>query len=438
MTAEIAIMNKEAIALASDSAITMTRESGKKIFTSANKLFTLSKYQPVGIMVYGNAIFMGVPWETIIKIYRNSLGKAKFNTVEDYADDFIGFLDDHNPLFPKVVQERYIHRNIYGYFGFIKSLIKTNIRSIIDKEGQITREEITQIVSEVIDEHFEKWENTDQIPSVPQDHQENIFNEYGTKVNTAIDEVFEELPVSDDHLGKLRQIATSLFSKFLKKITPGDISGVVIAGFGEGNAFPSLRSFMMEGIALDKLKYKEDISGQIDFETDASIIPFAQRDMVATFMEGVDPNYRSIQEHYLSRLFDQYGNIIVDNLEKYTEAEKADLKQRLATQSEDIIEEHQEKLGLYRRNKYVDPVINVVSMLPKDELAEMAESLVNLTSFKRKVTMQSETVGGPIDVAVISKGDGFIWIKRKHYFEGDLNPQFFANYYEEEVDNEEG
>ena len=48
--------------------------------------------------------------------------------------------------------------------------------------------------------------------------------------------------------------------------------------------------------------------------------------------------------------------------------------------------------------------------------------------------MESETVGGPIDVAVISKGDGFIWIKRKHYFKAELNPQFFANYSEEEKD----
>jgi hypothetical protein len=40
-------------------------------------------------------------------------------------------------------------------------------------------------------------------------------------------------------------------------------------------------------------------------------------------------------------------------------------------------------------------------------------------------------VGGPIDVAVISRGDGFIWIKRKHYFSPELNPQFAANYYRE-------
>ena len=51
MTAEIAIMNKHAIALASDSAVTMSQEAGEKIKTSANKLFALSKYHPVGIMI---------------------------------------------------------------------------------------------------------------------------------------------------------------------------------------------------------------------------------------------------------------------------------------------------------------------------------------------------------------------------------------------------
>lgn len=63
----------------------------------------------------------------------------------------------------------------------------------------------------------------------------------------------------------------------------------------------------------------------------------------------------------------------------------------------------------------------------------MAEALVSLTAFKRRVSMDTETVGGPIDVAVISKGDGFVWIKRKHYFGADLNPQFFAKYDRNEV-----
>ena len=57
------------------------------------------------------------------------------------------------------------------------------------------------------------------------------------------------------------------------------------------------------------------------------------------------------------------------------------------------------------------------------------ESLVSITSFKKQVSIGDKTVGGEIDVAVISKGDGLIWIKRKHYFEPSKNQHFFANYY---------
>jgi hypothetical protein len=46
-------------------------------------------------------------------------------------------------------------------------------------------------------------------------------------------------------------------------------------------------------------------------------------------------------------------------------------------------------------------------------------------------SLDAETVGGPIDVAVLSKGDGFIWIKRKHYFKPELNPHFLTNYFEQ-------
>jgi hypothetical protein len=75
------------------------------------------------------------------------------------------------------------------------------------------------------------------------------------------------------------------------------------------------------------------------------------------------------------------------------------------------------------------PILNTIGVLPLDELASMAESLVNLTSFKQRVSLEAETVGGPIDVAVISKGDGFIWIKRTRYFDSERNPHFFKNYY---------
>lgn len=45
---------------------------------------------------------------------------------------------------------------------------------------------------------------------------------------------------------------------------------------------------------------------------------------------------------------------------------------------------------------------------PKQDLAVMAENMISLTSFKRRVSLDVETVSGSIDVAVIFKGDGFV------------------------------
>jgi hypothetical protein len=72
MTAEIAVLNKHGVALAADSAITIRKPNTKKILNSASNLFMLSKYHPVGAMVYGTASLMGITWETIIKLYREA------------------------------------------------------------------------------------------------------------------------------------------------------------------------------------------------------------------------------------------------------------------------------------------------------------------------------------------------------------------------------
>jgi hypothetical protein len=66
----------------------------------------------------------------------------------------------------------------------------------------------------------------------------------------------------------------------------------------------------------------------------------------------------------------------------------------------------------------------VLGSLPVDEMAELAETLISLQSLKEKVTKPSETVGGPIDVAVITRSEGLVWIKRKHFFDPSLNSRY--------------
>jgi hypothetical protein len=67
--------------------------------------------------------------------------------------------------------------------------------------------------------------------------------------------------------------------------------------------------------------------------------------------------------------------------------------------------------------------------MQKSELVAMAESMVNLTALRRHVTTDQETVGGPIDVALITKGEGFIWIKHKTNYDPYLNQHLQQNYF---------
>jgi hypothetical protein len=76
------------------------------------------------------------------------------------------------------------------------------------------------------------------------------------------------------------------------------------------------------------------------------------------------------------------------------------------------------------RQQHAYPLRRVLGALPVDEMVELAEALINLQSLKEKVTKPSETVGGPVDVAVITRNEGLVWIKRKYFFDQSLNSRF--------------
>jgi len=103
MTCEVAVMNKRGIALAADSAVTVG--DGQKIYHTAEKLFSLSPSVPVAIMTFGAADMMGVPWETIIKIYADELGSRRFDRLDQYAKDFLRFIEGTTALFPAENQQ---------------------------------------------------------------------------------------------------------------------------------------------------------------------------------------------------------------------------------------------------------------------------------------------------------------------------------------------
>ena len=240
MTAEIAILNKEAVAMAADSAVTAGFQKNQKIFSSANKLFVLSKVAPVGVMVYGNAHYMDIPWETIIKQYRRVLDKKKFSTLNKYAADFIKFLGSGNNYVPKITQDFYFLGEVHALFRYIRSNIDLIIEKVLIEKKEIEDKAIVQIVKQFIKKLAENYQKDDDIPLLPKDFPEILRQQYRAKVKKIRKEIFQKLPIGRAESKKLDEMVYNVFVKKSPGIERSNTSGIVIAGFGEKDIFPSL------------------------------------------------------------------------------------------------------------------------------------------------------------------------------------------------------
>jgi hypothetical protein len=202
---------------------------------------------------------------------------------------------------------------------------------------------------------------------------------------------------------------------------------VVIAGFGTRDYFPRLAACHVHGVLADTPRVVRQPTRAITIENPGLIAAFAQRDVVDTVLTGISPSMQAQILGLLGRLesgfpheaFERIADLLPpdDTARERVRAALVDVGTGIARDVRERIEEN--------RADFYDQVQTTVAFLPKNDLAAMAESMVGITSLKRKVThSEPQTVGGAIDVAVISKGEGLVWIKRKHYFPQHLNPNW--------------
>ena len=137
MTAEVAIMNRSAIALAADSAMTFGPPGSEKIYP-VNKVFTLSKFHPVGIMIYNNADHMHVPFETIIKLYREDAWDKSEKHINDYAAKFLTFLSRQNFASADQIKLN-ITRIFSNVFFVVKDSALKKVRNEFEIKGRVPK-----------------------------------------------------------------------------------------------------------------------------------------------------------------------------------------------------------------------------------------------------------------------------------------------------------
>jgi hypothetical protein len=65
----------------------------------------------------------------------------------------------------------------------------------------------------------------------------------------------------------------------------------------------------------------------------------------------------------------------------------------------------------------------ILAPMPLQDAIDLAEFMVETTIKFSRFIPGTATVGGPIEIAAISKHENFRWVRRKYYFSTDLNPK---------------
>lgn len=420
MTAIVAVLNKHAVSVAADSAVTMGNTH--KVVNSANKIFTLSKYHPIAVMTYSNAAFMSVPWDIILKEYRKQLGERSFPMLKDYVDDFIKYLHDKHFFCDEKTQQEYLKMSLGVFYELCCNEIS---RQYGISEKEIDSERMKAKLTDCMKNNSSATKNVE--------YQSYNFEEFWNYASAVIKVFSDSKKLSDGQLLDANLFGESFFQYFTSEFAePINVTGLVFVGYGEKEIYPSLKSVLVSSALNGRLKYRiGECTSITEHGTAAVIIPFAQVDVTQTIIRGINPSFQDIISGVMDKSIRLFTNLITKILDGQSENEtifnvsKAikglDLDTYIKTATMQINNQMQES--------YTRPLLNTVVNLDKDDMANMAESFISLTSLVRRMQPGEETVGGPVDVAVISKGDGFIWIKRKHYFKPELNTHFFNNYF---------
>ena len=433
MTAVVGILNKRGVAIAADSAVTRTRERNRKVTKNGNKMLRVSNVVPVSVMLTGNANYVGNPWDVIVRQYRRERGDIVHPTVESCVHDFFSYVAGNDLFWNDCIVEDWLKNGLEKVFNeadrniswedskqdrngnFVKP--KTYLKSFLKHLRQLRTaslgngvcpqfkdysvEQFRGYASHIIDQYFERLAD-------------------GVTLNASYRRTFPH-----EFLSAVREdVESTLLAVLTTRNTDVGSATLVFSGFGAEQEYPSLVSAAVcEGFD-HRVNYhirEEDVICISD-EKPVAVCPFAQADVVKAILRGQHRGWsRQVYRNMEELMRDADESIFISEGEGH-DLEFLSLLHEIDYR--DIIGKTCDKFcRLLDKNQreWEKTLLNY----DVRSMAALAESLIDLTGFHRILTFQQEGVGGPVDVAVITKNDGFVWLSRKSwYHHKNVNGQY--------------
>ena len=411
MTSEVMIMNRQAVALAADSAVTYGGGPEPVVTLEAEKILPLT--ETTALMVYSRGDVLGRSWSHIAHAFKKEHGEAEFDSVSDCAAAFFEFLDHNRKLFPESEEhgefEELMRLAVLTVLNHARAMRSYPASPYETDEAAFTAALDLYRGHLARDEYGHERQPVDILSGLTR---ERFYELYGERLNAIIDNALGAFGEGDEIRAKIFDFAFMLATlpAFLEPY-----AGLVFAGFGRDDVFPVYEHYYASILVDGYLKRAHDETTRVGVEDgpNAFVRTFAQADMTHAFLRGVHPVMFDvmISMNLVTNEAAAEQALVEAGVDSATA--RGVLEKMQANSLPQLTMEFIRGSQGFSQEEFINPFISVVAASGKRQLAETAKALVELNILKTDLHMTQTGVGGDVDVVMISRTAGVEWYAKK-------------------------
>jgi hypothetical protein len=422
LTSEVLLMNLEAVVMGADSAVTISsRDRASFSQSGIEKIFLIHDKGPVAAMIYGGGSYCGLPWRTVLREFTEFCGPdllpidtyfskltEYLSNIEQHADVGIESsyeIDNFNIYVDDFVHDYLLWLLTTGWTPGLPISEAAALKALHFMEEEVLFEPASPFGGEAVDPGpvpRARAEASNRLTDLVSQH-------IGTALSTALGRKLHGVAMPDAAIPPLMRLAVeSLLVEWLPDSSM--YTGLVLSGFGAGQALPALYSFRFVGAFGGLLKTRRFAPRRPRPNVDPVIFhSYAQDELIRGFIYGALPEYEQTLRHvtmdYLVRTFEGV-------IQKVGETNKK-LAEQLSEQLADVAHTAT-ALGLntareLRSSEVFETLWPALDSANADVLASHALKLMELTVLEHEL-LAEPSVGRPIWVLAMERGRHY-WLK---------------------------
>lgn len=219
-------------------------------------------------------------------------------------------------------------------------------------------------------------------------------------------------PSLKDYIEDLMGFVNSNLLKGSECFKPSEPTFLVFAGYAENDRYPS----------ICYCEVPEVKNGKISCLPPQNLQTISEKKESAVFALGmpyiIDSIKYGIQEERIDSISRQLPTVLTDLLYKVDLYEQAMSinREHFASKVKEMIQEN--------KKRHYSQLLELIKNYNLNDMAALAENMIKATELHRKITFQQENVGGLVDLALITRNDGFQWLNRKSWYEPSRGGQY--------------